>query len=176
MLSPVATVTVKGTTNGASGNQSMAATPMVSGGHALAVPPPGSTAGPIGRDDADTPQVLYTGLEPPCLKATGKQVTGAGTPKHRIKNKRRRRALLASQQPHMQWRIYQGEFNLPNPVAPLESLGQNVPSGLGTSSPRCQHPQRMGNVWMPDSNRQAMDARGHAIRDREGPSPLSSLG
>ena len=136
LLSPVATVTVEGTTNGASGNQSMAATPMVSGGHALAVPPPGSMAGPLGWDHADTPHVLYTGLEPSRLKATGEQVTGADTPRHCIENKRRQWALLTSQKPHTQWRIYQGGFDLPYPVAPLEThWGKMCPAGLALHHP-----------------------------------------
>ena len=114
----------------------MAATPMVSGGHALAVPPPGSMAGPLGWDHADTPHVLYTGLEPSRLKATGEQVTGADTPRHCIENKRRQWALLTSQKPHTQWRIYQGGFDLPYPVAPLEThWGKMCPAGLALHHP-----------------------------------------
>ena len=45
-----------------------------------------------------------------------------------------------------------------------DSSGRNVPGGLGISSPRCRPPQRMGNVRVPDANRQAMDARGNASR------------
>ena len=62
---------------------------------------------------------IILGLEPPRLEATGERVTGADTPKHRIENKRRRWVLLASQQPQTQWSVYQGDFDLPDPVAPL---------------------------------------------------------
>jgi hypothetical protein len=36
-------------------------------------------------------------LEPPSLDSTGGVVAGADTPKHRIENKRRRKATLANQ-------------------------------------------------------------------------------
>ena len=80
---------------------------MGGGGHDVAVPSHGSTAWPPGRDEADLrcgpltpgaitagvvtdpPPVLFSGLEPPRLEVTGKRVTGADTPKHRIENKRR---------------------------------------------------------------------------------------
>ncbi len=42
-------------------------------------------------------------------------MTGVDTPQHRIENKCRRKALLASQSPKTQWTIYQGEFELPPP-------------------------------------------------------------
>ena len=42
------------------------------------------------------------GLKPPCLKVTGGPVTGADTPQHRIENKCRRKALLATQSPKTQ--------------------------------------------------------------------------
>ena len=107
LLSPAATLTVKGITAGESSNRSTAATPMGGGGLNVAVPSHGSTAGPPGLDEADLPcgpltpgaisagavkvppPVLFLGLEPPRLKATGRRVTGADTPKHRIENKRR---------------------------------------------------------------------------------------
>jgi hypothetical protein len=63
----------------------------------------------LGGAVTDTTPVLFSGLEPPCLEATGGRVTVADTPKHCIENKRRRRALLASQQPQMQWQVYQGD-------------------------------------------------------------------
>ena len=138
LLSPAATVTVEGITASESSDRSTAATPMGGGGHDVAVPSRGSTVGPPGRDEADDlpygpltpgailagavtdpPPVLFSGLEPPRLEATGGRVTGADTPKHRIENKRRQRALLASQQPQTQWRVYQGDFDLPDPVAPI---------------------------------------------------------
>ncbi len=94
---------------------------------------PGATSAGAGTDP---PPVLFSGLEPPRLEATGKRVTGADTPKHRIENKRRRRALLASQQPQTQWRVYHGEFDLPDPVAPLEThRGEMCPAVLALHHP-----------------------------------------
>ncbi len=154
LLSPAATVTVEGITASESSDRSTAATPMGGGGHNVAVPSRGSTAGPPGRDEADLPcgpltpgaisagavtdppPVLFSGLEPPRLEATGGPVTGADTPKHPIENKRWRRALLASQQPQTQWRVYQGDFDLPDPVAPLEThRGEMCPAGLALHHP-----------------------------------------
>ena len=116
MLSPAATVNVEGITAGKSSDMNAATMPLC---------PSGAST--------DPPQSLFLGLEPPRIEATGGRVTGADTPKHRIENKFRRRALLASQQPQTQWRVYQGDFDLPDPVAPS---GKNVPGGLGSSSPR----------------------------------------
>jgi hypothetical protein len=62
----------------------------------------------------------FSGFEPPSLDSTGGVVTGADTPKHRIENKRRRKATLANQDFKSQWTIYQGEFELPVPPTPLE--------------------------------------------------------
>ena len=90
----------------------------------------------LGGAVTDTTPVLFSGLEPPCLEATGGRVTGADTPKHRIENKCRRRALLASQQPQMQRRVYPGDFDLPDPVAPLEThRGEMCPAGLALHHP-----------------------------------------
>ena len=137
LLSPAATLTVEGITAGESNNRITAATRIGGGGHEFAVPSHGSTAGTPGPEDAnlpygpltpsaisagaviDPPPVLFSGLEPPRLETTGERVTGADTPKLRIENKRRRRVLLASQQPQTQWSVYQGDFDLPDPVAPL---------------------------------------------------------
>ena len=137
LLSPAATLTVEGITAGESNNRITAATWIGGGGHEFAVPSHGSTAGTPGPEDAnlpygpltpsaisagaviDPPPVLFSGLEPPRLETTGERVTGADTPKLRIENKRRRRVLLASQQPQTQWSVYQGDFDLPDPVAPL---------------------------------------------------------
>ncbi len=79
---------------------------------------------------------LLSGLEPPHLVATGGCVTGADTPQHRIENKRRRKALLATQSPKTQWTMYQGEFELPAPKAPLAAhWGEMCPSGLALRHP-----------------------------------------
>jgi len=86
-------------------NRRMAATPLEGGGHDVAVPLHGSMAWTPGCDDADLrcgpltagaitagavtypPPVLFSGLEPLHLEATGERVMGADTPKHRIENK-----------------------------------------------------------------------------------------
>ncbi len=85
LLSPAATLIVKGITASESSDRSTVA---------MLSCPWGAVT--------DPPPVLFSGLELPCLEATGGRVTGADTPKHRIENKRRRRALLASQQPQTQ--------------------------------------------------------------------------
>jgi len=77
-----------------------------------------------------------SGLKPPSLDSTGGVVTGADTPKHRIENKRRRKATLANQAVKSQWTIYQGEFELPVPPTPLEThQGEMCPSGLALLHP-----------------------------------------
>ncbi len=127
---------------------------MGGGRHDVAVPSHGSTAGTPGPEEAnlprgpltpgaisagaviDPPPVLFSGLEPPRLETTGERVTGADTPKHRIENKRRRSVLFASQQPQTQWSVYQGDFDLTDPVAPLEThRGEMCPAGLALHHP-----------------------------------------
>ena len=99
-----------------------------------------------------------SGLEPPSLDSTGGVVTGADTPKHRVENKRRRKATFANQALKSQWTIYQGEFELPVPPIPLEmNRGDMCPSGLALLHPaagllkewatyRC--PTNTGTPWM----------------------------
>ena len=154
VLSPAATLTVEGITAGESSDRITAATLMGGGGHNVAVPSHGSAVETPGPEEANLPcgpitpgaisagavivppPVLFSGLEPPRLEATGERVTGADTPKLRIENKRRRRVLLASQQPQTQWSVYQGDFDLPNPVAPLEThRGEMCPAGLALHHP-----------------------------------------
>jgi hypothetical protein len=75
--------------------------------HLLRWPAPtGSTVRlPSVKFDNDTAIVarrLLSGLEPPRLDATGGCVTGTDTPQHRIENKCRWKALLATQSPQTQ--------------------------------------------------------------------------
>ena len=100
-----------------------------------------------------------SGLEPPSLDSTGGVVTGADTPKHRIENKRRRKATLANQALKSQWTIYQGEFGLPVPPIPLEMNRGDVPIWLGSPSLRGRPPQGMGFLQVPYQHRNTMDAR-----------------
>jgi hypothetical protein len=46
-----------------------------------------------------TEETGFAGLKPPSLDRTGGVVTGADTPKHRIENKRKLKATLATQAP-----------------------------------------------------------------------------
>ena len=118
-LSPAARVNVKGSTADESSDMNAVTMPWC---------PSGAST--------DPPQSLFSGLEPPRLEATGRRVTGADTPKHRIENKHRRRALLASQQPQTQWRVYQGDFDLPDPVAPLKThRGEMCPADVALHHP-----------------------------------------
>jgi hypothetical protein len=81
----------------------------------------------------------FVGLEPPRLDSTGGVVTGADTPKHRIKNKRKQKATLATQAATSQWTIHQGEFELPPPLMPLEEhRGEMCPSGLALLHPAAE--------------------------------------
>ncbi len=122
-------------------------------------------------DTAIVARRLLSGLEPPCLDATGGCVTGADTPQHRIKNKRRRKALLATQSPKTQWTMYQGEFELPTPKAPLAAhRGEMCPTGLALCHPvaelliewssyRC--PTRTGKRWTKAEMQEAVDRGPH---------------
>ncbi len=66
-------------------------------------------------------------------------VTGADTPKHRINNKRKQKATLATQAATSQWTIYQGEFKLPPPVTSLKQHhGEMCPSGLALIHPAAE--------------------------------------
>ncbi len=122
-------------------------------------------------DTAIVARRLLSGLEPPCLDATEGCVTGADTPQHRIKNKRRRKALLATQSPKTQWTMYQGEFELPTPKAPLAAhRGEMCPSGLALRHPATELliewssygcPTRTGKRWTKAEMQQAVDRGPH---------------
>jgi hypothetical protein len=118
----------------------------------------------VGAPDRDTTaneayarDEKFSGLDPPLLEATGERVTGADTPRHRIENKRRRRALLARQSQETQWTMYKGEYDLPDPAAPLEAhRGEMCPSGLALHHPAADIlrewatygcPTRTGKPW-----------------------------
>jgi hypothetical protein len=190
LLSPAAMLTVEGITADGSSSRSTAATLIEGGGLDVAVPSHGSTAGTPGfLDEADLPcgpltpgkisagaagdppPVLFSGLEPPRLEATGGRVTGADTPKHRIENKRRRRALLATQQPQTFWRVYQGEFDLPEPVAPLDThRGEMCPAGLALHHPAADLlkewatygcPTQTGKPWTREEMQAAIERGPH---------------
>jgi hypothetical protein len=91
------------------------------------------------NDTAIVARRLLSGLEPPHLDTTRGCVTGTDTPQHRIKNKHRRKALLATQSPKTQWTMYQGEFELPAPKAPLAAhWGEMCPSGLALRHPAAE--------------------------------------
>jgi hypothetical protein len=78
-------------------------------------------------------------LEPPRLDATRGCVTGVDTPQHRIENKCRWKALLATQSPKTQWTMFQGKFELPTPKAPLAAhRGEMCPSGLALRHPAAE--------------------------------------
>ena len=130
--------------------------------------PPGATTAGMARDP---PQALFTGLDPPRLEATGERVTGAGTPRHRIENKRRRRDLLARQPQATQWTAYKGDYELPDPVAPLEThRGEMCPSGLALHHPVANIPKewatygcptRTGKPWTRDEMQAAIERGPH---------------
>ena len=113
----------------------------------------------------------HDGLEPPRLDITGACVTGADTPRHRIENKRRRRALLATQSPSTQWTRYKGEFELPPPLAKLEShRGGMCPDGLALHHPAAELlnewasygcPTRTGRPWKTTEMQEAVDRGPH---------------
>ena len=76
-------------------------------------------------------QQLPTGLASPWLEATGAHVMGADVPGHRIENKHRWKAILATQLSVTHWTMYKGEFELPPPPAPpVSHRGEMCPSGL----------------------------------------------
>ncbi len=90
---------------------------------------------PIARDKRLQPD----GLKPPRLDTTGACAMGADMPNHRIENKYRQKALLATQSPSTQWTRYKGEFELPPPLAKLEShRGKMCPAGLALHHPAAE--------------------------------------
>jgi hypothetical protein len=118
-----------------------------------------------------TEETGFVGLEPLMLDSTGGVVTGADTPKHRIKNRRKRKATLATQAATSQWTIYQGEFELPPPITPLEQHhGEMCPSGLALFHPVAELlkkwatygcPTRTGQPWMQELMQAAVDRGPH---------------
>ncbi len=127
----------------------------------------------VATDDGRGTNLL--GLKPPRLCSTSGEVTGADTPQHRIKNKCRRKAQLAAQTHKTQWTVYKGEFNLPQPLASLGALRQNVPIWLGPSSFGSYPTQGMGNVQVPNLHRSAVDYGANAGGNRLRSSPVGSL-
>ncbi len=113
----------------------------------------------------------FAGLEPPTLDTTGGHVTGADTPQHRIENKRRRRASLATQMPKTQWTTYKGEFELPPRIPPLkEHRGEMCPSGLALHHPAADLlkewatygcPTKTGRPWTISQLQEAVDRGPH---------------
>ena len=113
------------------------------------------------------------GLQPPRLDATGACVTGADTPCHRIENKRQRKALLATQSPSTQWTRFKGEFELPPPLAKLEShRGEMCPAGLALHHPAAELlkewasygcPTRTGRPWAPTEMQETVDWGPHRL-------------
>ncbi len=98
-------------------------------------------------------------------------MTGADTPQHRIENKRRQKALLATQVLRTQWTIYQGEFDLLSPLTALAShWGEMCPSGLALHHPAaellkewatCGCPTCTGKSWTPAEMQEAVDRGPH---------------
>ncbi len=92
-------------------------------------------------------------------------------PRHRIENKRRQKALLATQSPSTQWTRYKGEFELPPLLAKLESnWGKMCPAGLALHHPAaellkewasygCQ--TRTGRPWAPAEMQEVVDRGPH---------------
>ncbi len=81
----------------------------------------------------------FAGLKPLRLDSTGGVITGADTPQHRIKNKRKQKAILATQAVKSQWTIYQRKFELPPPPTPLKKHhGEICPSGLALLHPAAE--------------------------------------
>jgi hypothetical protein len=113
-----------------------------------------------------------SGLEPPSLDGTGGVGTGADTPKHRIKNKRRQKATLANQAQKNQWTIYQGEFELPAVTpTPLEMhRGEMCSSDLALLHPMADLlkewatygcPTNTGTPWTQEQMQAAVERGPH---------------
>ena len=112
-----------------------------------------------------------SGLKPPTLDSTGGDVTGADTPQHRIENKRRRRAQLASQPLRTKWTRYQGEYELPDPLPELANhRGEMCPSGLALHHPAAPLlkewatygcPTNTGRPWKREETQEAIDRGPH---------------
>ena len=112
-----------------------------------------------------------SGLKPPTLDSTGGDVTGADTPQHRIENKRRRRAQLASQPLRTKWTRYQGEYELPDPLPELANhRGEMCPLGLALHHPAAPLlkewatygcPTNTGRPWKREEMQEAIDRGPH---------------
>ena len=123
------------------------------------------------EDPPMEPKIEFPGLMPPTLDSTGGYVTGADKAKHRIDNKRRRKANLATQQPHTQWTQYKGEFDIPPPLPPLEYYrGQMCPADLALHHPAANLlaeyatygcPTRTGKPWTKAEMQEAVDRGPH---------------
>jgi hypothetical protein len=123
------------------------------------------------EDVAEAYGTTLPGLEPPPLEVTGGPVTGADTPQHRIENKHRRKALLATQSPKTQWTIYRGEFELPPPKELLAThRGGMCPSGLALHHPAAELlaewatygcPTCTGRRWTKEEMQEAVDHGPH---------------
>jgi hypothetical protein len=118
-----------------------------------------------------TEEKSFAGLKPPMLDSTGGVVTGADTPKHRIENRRKRKATLATQAAISQWTIYQGEFELPPLMTPLKQHhGEMCPSCLALFHPAAELlkewatygcPTQMGQPWTQELMQAAVDHGPH---------------
>ena len=112
-----------------------------------------------------------SGLKPPTLDSAGGDVTGADTPQHRIENKRRRRAQLASQPLRTKWTRYQGEYELPDPLPELANhRGEMCPMGLALHHPAAPLlkewatygcPTNTGRPWKREEMQEAIDRGPH---------------
>ena len=111
------------------------------------------------------------GLEPPILDTMGGCMTGANTPQHRRENKHQWQVHLATQLLKTQWTMYQGEFELPPPITPLDGhQGEMCPSGLALHHPAANLlkewatygcPTKMGQPWTILQMQEAVDQGPH---------------
>jgi hypothetical protein len=107
------------------------------------------------------------------LEKTGGVVTGADTPQHRIENKQKRKAKLAVQPITTQWTKYKGEFDLPQPLAPLlDHGGKMCRSRLALDLPAAPLlkewatygcPTCTGRPWTKDEMQEAIDRSSHRL-------------
>ncbi len=120
-----------------------------------------------------TEEKSFAGLKPPMLDSTGGMVTSADTQKHRIKNRRKWKATLATQAATSQWTIYHGEFELPPLMTPLEQHHEEIcPSGLALFHPAAELLKewatygcltQTGQPWTQELMQAAVDRSPHCL-------------
>ena len=110
------------------------------------------------------------GLAPPVMDDQSR-VTGLNKERHRVENKRKRRAKQVAQGPTNYWTAHAGKFKVPPATkAPTKYRGQMCPSGLASHHPAAELrldysmkgcPTKTGAPWTKEQMQEAIDRGPH---------------